>query len=170
MMFDIGDYVVYGHNGICQVEDITNPGFSGVDKEKKYYVLQPLNMKGSKIYSPVDNQKVLMRSVMSGEEAEKLIEEIPAIEVLWIGNEKMREESYKTAMLTCEPAEWVKIIKTLYLRGKDRMRQGKKITATDERYLKLAEESLYSELAFALKREKDEMVDYITRRIKRQKI
>lgn len=169
-MFDIGDYVVYGHNGICQVEDITNPGFSGVDKEKKYYVLQPLHTKGSKIYSPVDNKKVLMRSVMSGEEAEKLIEEIPIIEVLWIGNEKMREESYKAAMLTCEPVEWVKIIKTLYLRGKDRIRQGKKITATDERYLKLAEESLYSELAFALNREKDEMEDYITRRINRQKI
>lgn len=48
-MYDIGDYVVYGHNGICRVEDITNPGFSGVDKDKKYYVLQPLNTKESSI-------------------------------------------------------------------------------------------------------------------------
>ena len=169
-MYDIGDYVVYGHNGICRVEDITNPGFSGVDKDKKYYVLQPLNTKGSRIYSPVNNKKVLIRSVMTSEEAEKFIEEIPMVEVLWIGNEKMREESYKAAMLTCEPVEWVKIIKTLYLRGKDRIRQGKKITATDERYLKLAEESLYSELAFALDKQKEEMEAYITDRIKRQKI
>ena len=94
-MYDIGDYVVYGHNGICRVEDITNPGFSGVDKDKKYYVLQPLNTKGSRIYSPVNNKKVLIRSVMTSEEAEKFIEEIPMVEVLWIGNEKMREESYK---------------------------------------------------------------------------
>lgn len=94
-MYDIGDYVVYGHNGICRVEDITNPGFSGVDKDKKYYVLQPLNTKGSKIYSPMNNKKVLIRSVMTSDEAEKFIEEIPMVEVLWIGNEKMREESYK---------------------------------------------------------------------------
>ena len=73
-------------------------------------------------------------------------------------------------MLTCEPVEWVKIIKTLYKRTRDRISQGKKITATDERYLKLAEDSLYSELGFALGRDKEEMPDYIKRRIGEQKI
>nr|MBP3598560.1 CarD family transcriptional regulator [Eubacterium sp.] len=170
MRYEIGEYVVYGNNGICQVQDIANPGFSGVDKEKMYYVLEPLNTKGSRIYSPVDNSKVMMRSVMDEEQAEKLIEEIPLIEELWITNDKMREERYKEAMVTGEPVEWVKIIKTLYLRGKDRERQGKKITATDERYLKQAEDSLYGELGFALGKEKAEMESYITDRIRRQKI
>ena len=170
MRYEIGEYVVYGNNGICQVQDITNPGFSGVDKEKMYYVLEPLNTKGSRIYSPVDNSKVMMRSVMNEEQAEKLIEEIPLIEELWITNDKMREERYKEAMVTGEPVEWVKIIKTLYLRGKDRERQGKKITATDERDLKQAEESLYSDLGFALGKDKAEMENYITDRIRRQKI
>ena len=36
------------------------------------------------------------------------------METLWIGNEKMREESYKAAMLTCEPVEWV-----IHRRGND---------------------------------------------------
>ncbi len=170
MRYEIGEYVVYGNNGICQVQDIANPGFSGVDKEKMYYVLEPLNTKGSRIYSPVDNSKVMIRAVMNEEQAEKLIQEIPLIEELWITNDKMREERYKEAMVTGEPVEWVKIIKTLYLRGKARERQGKKITATDERYLKQAEESLYSELGFALGKEKAEMESYITDRIRRQKI
>ena len=169
-MYEKGEYIVYGHNGICVVEDVTNPGFSDVDKDKLYYVLEPIGTKGSKIYSPVDSKKVLMRRVMKKEEVEKLIEGIPSVETLWIGNEKMREESYKAAMLTCEPVEWVKIIKTLYKRTRDRISQGKKITATDERYLKLAEDSLYSEPGFALGRDKEEMPDYIKRRIGEQKI
>lgn len=169
-MYEKGEYVVYGHSGICLIEDIANPGFSGVDKDKLYYILEPLNTKGSKIYSPVNSKKVLIRRVMNEEEAEKFIEEIPMVEELWISNDKMREERYKASMLTGEPTEWVKIIKTLYLRAKDRIRQGKKITATDERYLKLAEENLYSELGFALGKEKTEMEEYITKRIKRRNV
>ena len=89
-MYEKGEYIVYGHNGICVVEDVTNPGFSDVDKDKLYYVLEPIGTKGSKIYSPVDSKKVLMRRVMKKEEVEKLIEGIPSVETLWIGNEKMR--------------------------------------------------------------------------------
>ncbi len=166
-MFGKGDYVVYGHSGICRIEDITNPGFSGVDEDKLYYVMEPLNTKGSKIYSPVDSKKAFIRPVMSSEEAERFIDGIPRVEFLWIGNEKTREESYKEAILTGEPVEWVKIIKTLYQRARDRMSQGKKITATDERYLRLAEDNLYSELGFALGKDKSEMQGYIKDRIEK---
>lgn len=169
-MYEKGEYVVCGHNGICFIEDIANPGFTDAQNHKMYYILEPLNMKGSKVYSPVDSNKVLMRPVMSGEEAEQFIDKIPMVDVLWIGNEKMREERYKKAMLTCEPVEWVKIIKTLYLRKEDRMRQGKKITATDDRYLKLAEDSLYSELGFALGKDKSEMEEYIKVRIEKLEV
>lgn len=164
-MFEKGEYVIYGHNGICLITDITTPGFSGIDKDKLYYVLEPVGTKGSKIYSPLDNKKVLMRRVMKREEAEQLIDNIPLVETLWIGNEKLREDRYKAVMLTCEPTGWVKIIKTLYQRAQDRLSQGKKITATDERYLKLAEDSLYSEMGFALDRDKEEMPEYIKKRI-----
>lgn len=164
-MFQKGEYVVYGSNGICMIEDIANPGFAGVPKDKLYYILEPLGKEGSKIYSPVESRKVKMRRVMNEEEAEKFIEQIPLVETLWISSEKTREESYREAMLTEEPIEWVKIIKTLYQRGIDRMSKGKKITVTDERYLKQAEESLYSELSFALGRQKEGMADYIKHRI-----
>ncbi len=164
MSYQIGEYVIYGHNGICRISDIGNPGFSGVEKTKMYYSLEPLNTKGSKIYSPVENPKVMIRPVMEKKEAEALIAQIPEIEELWIVNEKMREEKYKDSILTGDPVEWVKIIKTLYLRGKDWEKQGKKITATDERYLKQAEENLYSELSFALGKEKEEMEEYITKK------
>ena len=56
-MFEKGEYIVYGHNGICEVEDITHLNLSGVDKGKLYYVLAPLNKKESRIYYPVDREK-----------------------------------------------------------------------------------------------------------------
>ncbi len=32
-MFEKGEYIVYGHNGICEVEDITHLNLSGWIKE-----------------------------------------------------------------------------------------------------------------------------------------
>ena len=45
---------------------------------------------------------------------------------------------------------------------KKREAEGKKNTAVDERYLKMTENMLYSELAFALKKDKDEIYDIIS--------
>ena len=53
-------------------------------------------------------------------------------------------------MKSCKCAEWVRIIKTLYQRKMSRLKQGKKITALDERYMRTAEHELYSELALTL--------------------
>ena len=47
----------------------------------------------------------------------------------------------------------------------ERKAQGKKVTAGDERYFKLAEEHLYGELAIALGIEKDKVGSYIEKRI-----
>ena len=48
-------------------------------------------------------------------------------------------------------------MKTLYIRRKKRFEDGKKGTAVDDRYFKLAEKHLYSELAFALGVQKSEI-------------
>ncbi len=54
----------------------------------------------------------------------------------------------------------------MYIRRLERSAQGKKSTAVDEHYFKLAEESLYSELAFAIGRDKSEMKDLIEEKAK----
>ncbi len=164
-MFNKGEYIIYGTSGVCQVEDITTMDMAGVPRDRLYYVLYPTSQKGGKIYTPVDNQKTMMRRILNQEEAAKLIESIPRIEELWITNEKMREEKYKECMRTGDCREWIKIIKTLYMRKMERSAQGKKITSTDERYLKMAEDYLYSELEIPLGIPKEEMEAYITGRI-----
>lgn len=164
-MFEKGEYIIYGTSGVCKIEDITTMNMASVPSDKLFYVLSPSSQKGGKIFTPVDNQKTIMRRVLSEKEAKELISEIPEIEELWITNEKMREENYKACMRSGDCRDWIRIIKTLYLRKQQRNAQGKKITATDERYLKMAEDYLYSELEIPLGIPKAEMEDYITRKI-----
>lgn len=165
-MFEKGDYIIYGSIGVCQVTDITEISLDGVPKDKLYYVLHPVNQDGSKIFTPVDNNKNVIRKLISKEEVLALIDEIPDIEELWIANDRMREEKYKECIRSCDCREWVKVIKTLHLRKKERLSQGRKTLSADDRYLKLAEENLYSELSIQLGIPKDEVEKYITTRIK----
>lgn len=161
-MFKIGEYVVHGRNGVCKIDDITKLEISGADKDKLYYVLVPMKSEQSKVFYPVDNNRVTMRSVISKDQAEDIVNEIKSIEPLWINNERLREAKYKEAISSCDCVEWIRIIKTLHMRNKERAQQGKKITYVDDRYLKEAKENLYEEFSIALDIEKDNVEQYIT--------
>ena len=102
-MYEVGDLIVYGRTGICEVTEITTLKMDGVPKDKLYYILRPVREKHGKVFTPVDNEKIVMRKVISKEEAEELIREIPQIEGLWIGSEKQREEKYKECIKYSEP-------------------------------------------------------------------
>ena len=128
-------------------------------------MLAPYGDGKGKIYAPTDNEKVTMRKVITKTEAEQLIKEMPAIEELWVTDEKMRELKYKEALKTCDYRAWISIIKTLYCRKQQRISQGKKITSLDERYLKAAENELYSELSLTLGIPKNEMERYINEQL-----
>lgn len=164
-MFEKGEYIIYGTSGVCKVEDITTMNMDGISRSKLFYVLAPSGQKGGRIFTPVENQKTLMRKIMTREEADHLLGEIPSIEELWITSEKQREDLYKESLRSCDCREWIKIIKTLYLRKEERSAQGKKITATDEKYLRMAEDYLYSELEIPLEVPKEQMEQYIARHI-----
>ena len=164
-MFAVGNYVIYGTSGVCKIEDITTMNLGGGAKDRLFYVLNPSSQKGGKIFTPVDSKKTLMRPILNQEEANSLIDNIQSIEELWIPNEKQREERYKECMRTCDCREWIKVIKALYLRKEERSALGKKITSTDEKYLRMAEDYLYSELEIPLGIPKDKMEDFIREKV-----
>lgn len=164
-MFEKGEYVVYGSAGVCEVMEITPLDMKGVTKNRLYYILSPHHQKDSKIFTPVDNNKTVMRAILTSEEAEELINGIPAIEELWVKDDKAREGRYRETMQSCDCKDWIKVIKTLYLRKQERIAQGKKTTAMDDKYLKMAEDNLYSELSVSLNIPKEEMENYISERM-----
>ena len=121
------------------------------------YLLVPQKEKNGRIYSPVESSKVQTRKVITKQEADTLIREIPAIQAAWVENEKLRENVYKEAIKSCDLRELVKIIKNMYLRRQERISSGKKATVLDDRYFKLAEDKLYSELVFATGKDRNQI-------------
>lgn len=156
---------MYGGTGVCEVLDVATIDYEGMPKDRLYYILHPYDKKAGKIFTPVDNNKTPMRSIISKEDARELIDSISSQGSLWIADERMREKCYKECIKNSDCKELSQIIKTLYLRKQERVAQGKKITALDERYLKLAEDVLFSELSFSLEIPRDEIKEYIEERI-----
>lgn len=161
-MFEKGEYVVCGSKGVCLVEDITTLDISGVDKERKYYILKPVYVAGSTVYLPVDATKESIRRILSKEEAKELIHVIPEIPLITITNDKLLEQEYRGCIRSNNCKEWIKIIKTIYLRKQKRIEAGRKVTAVDAKYFRLAEDNLYGELAVSLGMPREEVESYIT--------
>lgn len=160
-MFEKGEYVVSGNKGVCVVEDITTLDISGMDKEREYYILKPIYVAGSTVYIPVDTAEGSLRRVLSREEADKLIQEIPEIPLITSTNDKLLEQEYRGCIRTNDCTEWIRIIKTIYLRKKKRIEAGRKVTAVDAKYFRLAEDNLYGELAVSLQIPRGEVERYI---------
>ena len=160
-MFSVGDYVVYGSNGVCRITDIGPMDLPGVSKDKLFYTMTPCYIRDSSLFTPIDNPRVIMRPVMTKDEAENFVESIKDIDEITIKEEKRRELEYKEAVLSCDPEVLVGIIKTIYGRMNERIAEGKKVTSSDSKYFHIAEDSLYGELAISLGIEKDEVKNYI---------
>lgn len=167
-MFKKDQLIMCGGHGVCRVVNITGNPIDKLDKVRKYYVLEPIFEKGSTVYTPVDNDKVVMRRIMSKKEAEDLVDRITTIDTVWIQEEKGREQMYKEAIRTYDCQSLVQIIKTLYLRKQNRLKEGKKVLSSDEHYLRKAEELLYSEMSLALSIPKEEVEAYITKAVHRR--
>ena len=164
-MFSVGDYVVYGINCVCRITDIGPMDLPGVSKDKLFYTMTPCYIRDSSLYTPIDNPRVIMRPVMTKDEAENFVESIKDIDGLTIKEEKRRELEYKEAVLSCDPEVLVGIIKTIYGRMNERLAEGKKVTSSDSKYFHIAEDSLYGELAISLGIEKDEVKTYVHEKI-----
>ena len=115
-MFEVGEYIVYGINGICRVEKICPSPFDPADT-RLFYLLVPLkNPTSSTIYTPVDNQRVPMRRLMTREQIHSLIDSMPAIDELTVPIEKQRREIYRETIGALEPTGYVQVMKTVHRR------------------------------------------------------
>ena len=165
-MFSVNDYVVFGNHGICVIKAIGPLDLGIAERGRLYYTLEPLYTQKNTIYTPVDSEQNSLRRAITREEALELIDRIPQVETVWVPDEKRREERYREIMRQNDCMGWMQIIKTLYLKKQKRLAEGRKNTARDELYLKLAEDFLYGEFAAALDVEKDEVEDLIGRRVR----
>ena len=165
-MFQIGDLVVYGTTGVCRVEEIARPNLTGADRNRQYYLLKPLQQDGV-IYTPVDNQKVPIRAVISAREAEALIDLIPTIqtEAYHAPTLQALAQHYQSAVHTHDCRDLLELMMSIYAKRRQVESQKRRLGMVDERFMKQAERLLYGEFSVALGIPYDEVQPYIARRI-----
>ena len=83
-MFQIGDQVVYGPEGVCRVERIETLRVNR--KKAAYYVLSPIHREGATIYVPVENEQLTarMHRILTEEELAALLQAAASDAPLWL--------------------------------------------------------------------------------------
>ena len=163
-MFNIGDTVLYGSNGMCEITDISTVDMPGIKKDRLFYILKQKNGHDT-IYVATDGNTSKMRKVLSKDEAENLIKSIAQIEALTLVNEKKPDSEFKAALQKYDCVEMLKLIKCIYLRKKQRIAEGKKVSAADEKYMRLAEDMLYQEIGEALEIPREDILYFLIKEI-----
>jgi len=165
VMFSIDDLIVYGVHGVCKIVTIEEKEFTGV--KKKYFVLKPINSSSSTYYVPTDNETLIskMRKLLSEKEINELIDSMASESANWIANENQRKEKYKSIISEGNHKELIKMIKAIFFEKKEREAIGKRLHASDERFLKEAEQVLHGEFQYVLNLNEDQLMAYIFERI-----
>lgn len=158
-MYKLDEYVVYKKD-VCKIKEIKCNHLQGKD----YYILNPIMDESLKIEIPTDCNSI--RKLISKNEIREIINKIPNIEPISVNN-KMMDNEYKNLMNSGSHEDLIKIIKTTYLRNKERTDNRKKIGDKDNNYFKLAEKYLFNEFAIVLGLNYDDTKDYVIKEVEK---
>ena len=152
-MYNINDYIIYKKE-VCKILEIIPNYYNNQD----YYLLQQLSDNTLTIKAPINSKDI--RSVITITKVKEIIKDIPNIEVIK-SDTKTLENTYKELISTGKHTDLIKIIKTSYLRNKERIDNNKKTTDKDNYYFNLAEKYLYNEFSIVLNLSYDETKQYV---------
>ena len=156
-MFEIGDKVVYGVVGVCEVENIDTPPIKGISGD--YYFLQPVFDSKGIIYSPVDSNKVMIRSIMTVKECDKLKERARNCKKDGELSEKVTPMQYDEHMKSLDALKLMHLIRALYVIKNERAKDLRKMKSADSRMLIAARKLLYGEFAAVYNQTFDEVAE-----------
>lgn len=152
-MYNINDYIIYKKE-VCKILEIL-PNYHN---NQDYYLLEQLSDNTLTIKVPINSKDI--RPVITITKVKEIIKEIPNIEVIK-SDTKTLENTYKELISTGTHTDLIKIIKTSYLRNKERIDNNKKTTDKDNYYFNLAEKYLYNEFSIVLNLSYDETKEYV---------
>ena len=160
-MFDIGEKIIYGENGVCTVEKIAPLDMTGASREKLYYYLTPLVGSGT-YFAPVDTS-AFMRPIISRDEADALIDSMPGIAPAICNDSRFNhvDAFYRELFKLHTNEALVSVIKGLRCRMAEKKPRSSRAEAT----MKRAKDILHGELSVALDISFDQVEGYIRDRI-----
>lgn len=155
--YEIGDVVMYGVSGACEVVEIGSLAFAGPDKI--YYTLRPVYDGRSTIYVPMSKEDDITRKSISEDVAKKFFDDHESFEGLDV--EVTREE--------CDPIiksgdylTLARLITSIRNLRKQNKKVHKSLNIQEEKILQDAERVFFSEMAVALGLTMNEVIDEYT--------
>ena len=161
--FDIGEYVSYGINGMCNIEDIRPMQLSQSVEKMMYYILRPESNPKSTIFVPVNNQKLVskMREPMTKDEINAMLVRMKDRTLEWEKDVRFRTESFHEILNNGVNQDLILMIRCLHRKRQELVQLGKKLPARDSNTLKTAERLVEEEFAHVLHIKGEEVSDYI---------
>ena len=156
-MFCVGQTVLYGSNGVCTVEGVTEKRIG--KNTLQYYVLKPLATDSSTLFVPTANEKLVskIRCVLTREEANALLAALPVCGE-WNGNKQERSEAFRAVISEGSRVELIRLIRLICFHEREQSAKGKRLHISDERFLKEAEKMICEEFSLVLQLNRDEVL------------
>ena len=167
MKYKKGDFVAYGTNGICKIDDVQKMTFPMETTEHTYYVLKPIGNKTSTLFVPDNREELVskMRYILSREEIDEILCDPKGKEIKWIDDKNERASRFKRILQDGNPEELLYLIRCIYERKRQLTEKGKKLTSADDNVLASAEKLVREEFAFTLGITEGEVAEYIREKI-----
>ena len=159
----IGDTVVYGGNGVCEIEDIRDIRY-GRERPQKYYVLKPLFVRQSMtLFVPCNNEALTSKitPVISKDEAMGLIRDISEVSTEWIEDRNERKDVFSGKIASGDRRSIIEVIRTITAHKEELAKEGKTLNMQDEKFLTDALQRMNAEFAVALGMNVDQVLDFI---------
>jgi CarD family transcriptional regulator len=159
-MFHVGDLIIYSAHGVCQIDDICEKTFLGVNRT--YYVLHPIEEPTLIISIPLDHESVQAFKIMEKDQAETIIQSFRLPGIDWIENNHQRANRYQDIVNRGNREEISKVVNTLLKKQHEAEQNQKKLGQIDLRLLTCIQKILFTELAISL----DTPLDVVEDRVK----
>lgn len=165
-MYQVGDQVVYGVHGVCNVVDQEE---RLIDRKRvTYLALEPVGQGGSKYLVPTHNAAAMakIRKMLSREELEAMMASEAVLADGWIRDENLRKQTYRELIGSGDRMRLMQMVRTLYRHRKAQAAAGKKCHLCDENFLRDAEKLLVGEFSIVLDLEPEQTKQYIRSKLK----
>ncbi len=166
-MYSIGERIIYGNSGVCEVKEIIPSPFGKPGDGRLFYVLAPIfDTSNMMIYTPVDCDNVVIREPVSVEDAKSLLDRIPRIEPLQIPVEKQRRDIYREIVRRTDLDDYVSVIKTVEIRRAEFKKARRRLPDMDSDAEHTSRNCLYGEIACVLGIEREDVHNMISELLK----
>ena len=133
-MYSIGEIVLYGSNGVCEITEITT---KKIGKDSiEYYVLKPVCSDYSTLFVQTQNE-------------------------IWIDNKAERCEKIKEIISGGDCMKLVELIRRMHFHSKLQLKKGRRLHITDERFLKEAEKMVCDEVSVVLHIDRNDVLPLV---------